>query len=229
MIKGLIFDKDDTLIDLGTYWYLPTIKTIETIMDVYNLHSNTKIKKELEYLGGFDNGRLIEGSVVVCGTNYETMQLFKKYLYENKIIVDEDFCKWGTKLLEDNCLKYGQVIAKTPIDDLFEILNQKEIKLGLITSDNHKSAINCLQKLNIEKCFDIIIAADDSPHHKPDKELADYFLKKTKLKKEEVLIIGDSASDMNLAKNSGIKGISLNRNINADYYINELKEVTKFL
>ena len=63
MIKGLIFDKDDTLIDLGTYWYLPTVKTIEAILTKYGLSTNQKIRNELEYLGGFDKGKLIEGSL----------------------------------------------------------------------------------------------------------------------------------------------------------------------
>ena len=73
------------------------------------------------------------------------------------------------------------------------------------------------------------MAADDSPYHKPDKQLADIFLEKTKLKKEEVLIIGDSSSDMKLAKNAGIKGVCLNKNVKADYYLNELKEIKKLL
>ena len=48
MIRGLIFDKDYTLIDLGTYWYLPTIKTIEAILVKYNLLANQEIKNDLE-------------------------------------------------------------------------------------------------------------------------------------------------------------------------------------
>lgn len=229
MIKGLIFDKDDTLIDLGTYWYLPTIKTIEAILTKYNLMTNQDIRNDLEYLGGFNSGKLIEGSVVVCGTNFETMVLFKDYLASKQIIVNDDFCNWGTKLLEENCLLYGQVKPKTEIGTLFEELKQNNIRLGLITSDNHKSATNCLKKLEIEDYFEIILAADDSPYHKPDKELVDYFLSKTNLKKEEVLIVGDSSSDMLLAKNAGIKGVCLNRNVRADYYIDELKEIKKLL
>ena len=229
MVKGLIFDKDDTLIDLGTYWYLPTVKTVEAILIKYGLSTNQKIRNELEYLGGFDKGKLIEGSVVVCGTNYETMVLFKDYLNKININVEDDFIPWGTKLLEENCLKYGQVKAKTPIDGLFEDLKEKNIVLGLITSDNHDSAINGLQKLEIKDYFELIMAADDSPYHKPDKQLADIFLEKTKLKKEEVLIIGDSSSDMKLAKNAGIKGVCLNKNVKADYYLNELKEIKKLL
>ena len=92
-----------------------------------------------------------------------------------------------------------------------------------------KSAINCLKKLEIEEYFEIIIAADDSLYHKPDKELANFFLSKTNLEKEEVLIVGDSSSDMLLAKNAGIKGVCLNRNVKADYYIDELKEIKNLL
>ena len=243
MIRGLIFDKDDTLIDLGTYWYLPTIKTIEAILIKYNLLAIQEIKNDLEYLGGFNSGNLIDGSVVVCGTNYETMVLFKDYLANKQIIVNDDFCNWGTKLLEENCLLYGQVKPKTEIGTLFEEFRQNNIRLGLITSDNHKSAINCLKKLEIElhlpvyhalcleieEYFEIIIAADDSLYHKPDKELANFFLSKTNLEKEEVLIVGDSSSDMLLAKNAGIKGVCLNRNVKADYYIDELKEIKNLL
>lgn len=229
MIRGLIFDKDDTLIDLGTYWYLPTIKTIEAILIKYNLLANQEIKNDLEYLGGFNSGNLIDGLVVVCGTNYETMVLFKDYLANKQIIVNDDFCNWVTKLLEENCLLYGQVKPKTEIGTLFEEFRQNNIRLGLITSDNHKSAINCLKKLEIEEYFEIIIAADDSLYHKPDKELANFFLSKTNLEKEEVLIVGDSSSDMLLAKNAGIKGVCLNRNVKADYYIDELKEIKNLL
>ena len=56
MIRGLIFDKDDTLIDLGTYWYLPTIKTIEDEQDTeINYYFGQELTQSKVSLGEYKN------------------------------------------------------------------------------------------------------------------------------------------------------------------------------
>ena len=76
-IKGILFDKDDTLIDLGTYWCKPTKICIDMLLKKYAAENNDDLRRKLELAGGFDDDRLIPGSVVVTGTNLETMYLFK--------------------------------------------------------------------------------------------------------------------------------------------------------
>ena len=76
-IKGILFDKDDTLIDLGTYWCKPTKICIDMLLKKYAAENNDELRRKLELAGGFDDDRLIPGSVVVTGTNLETMYLFK--------------------------------------------------------------------------------------------------------------------------------------------------------
>ena len=229
-IKGILFDKDDTLIDLGTYWCKPTKICIDMLLKKYAAENNDELRRKLELAGGFDDDRLIPGSVVVTGTNLETMYLFKDIFEEYGIEVDEGFCRYGEVILEECCLKYGEIKAKGDVLSLMDYLKSNKILIALATGDQRISAINCLNKLGITDYFDMIITSDDVKNQKPHPEMIDKFMFEYKLGTEEVLRVGDSASDMKMACNAHVAGLLIGDNkVKSDYRLDKLDNIIEWI
>ncbi len=82
------------------------------------------------------------------------------------------------------------------------------------------------------------MTGDDVENHKPSSEGILKFVNHFGLKKERVLMIGDSVSDVKASKEAGIKiasvlwdsyGIEEVKTLQSDYYFYSVEELKKFI
>ena len=89
---------------------------------------------------------------------------------------------------------------------------KKDYKLVLISNTDNLSVPQLLDKFDLRKYFDEVILSCDVGILKTDKKIFLDATKKLKLKKTEVVMIGDSIpTDIEGAKNAGIRGILVDR------------------
>ena len=166
MIRGLIFDKDDTLIDLGTYWYLPTIKTIEAILIKYNLLANQEIKNDLEE---FDDKEYPEHEIKFDEDIINEFKEIYNNLDESKEILNELNEIYETlkdnDTIQDN-LEYPEIELET--DDL---------KVNLTLKKDY-SKIKDINKRKTEFFKDLIDFIEEFRNTKESDELMEYYNKK---------------------------------------------------
>lgn len=112
------------------------------------------------------------------------------------------------------------------IKDILIELKNKNILLGVFTGKGRLAAEITLKKLSVFEYFDMIITGDDVEKHKPSGEGIIKFLEKFNLKKNEVLMIGDSVHDILAAREAGVKIASV---IWDSYGKNEVKKLNKEL
>ena len=79
--------------------------------------------------------------------------------------------------------------------------------LALITSSLRNNVDHLLEKYDLAKFFEVIIAGEDITHHKPHPEALEKGLKGLGGNKQEAIMIGDSDKDVLAAKNMGIDSI----------------------
>jgi HAD superfamily hydrolase (TIGR01509 family) len=79
--------------------------------------------------------------------------------------------------------------------------------LALITTSSHENVQHLLEKHDVKKYFEVIIAADDTVHHKPHPEPLEKAIKLLGGTKEHAVMIGDSDKDLGAARNYGIDSI----------------------
>jgi pyrophosphatase PpaX len=91
------------------------------------------------------------------------------------------------------------------IKEILAQLKKKNILLSIYTGKGRKAAIITLNKLEIHDYFDLIITGDDVQDHKPSAEGINKFLEQFSLRKNEVLMIGDSPADIKAANSAGVK------------------------
>lgn len=107
---------------------------------------------------------------------------------------------------------------------VIEELRKSGKRTALITSSLHKSVVRLLDKYEIHHLFDTIVAADDTPNHKPHPEPLEMALGRLDGTKDEAIMIGDSDKDIGAAVNAGIDSILFYPDSHTKFYdLEELK------
>jgi pyrophosphatase PpaX len=164
--------------------------------------------------------------------------------YNHKELSKEEFLSkyWGHDLY-DNIKKmnlplevgrfcniiYGKNINKIKIyvetKDTLKKLNS--YKKAIITNTPKDCAVQILKRFNIEKYFEFVMTSDDVKMAKPNPEIVIKSCKKLRLKPENVVLVGDTDSDVKAGRDAGCKVIGIN--IDADYTIKNISELTKII
>lgn len=233
-IKGIVFDKDGTLLDYDKCWRPVTLATIEYVGTKYpgSAVCREGIRKRL--------GILPDGTMDIDGPHCRG--------FHDKIVAafaDEYTLKGISfdlkKLIHDVgegfslFLPVGEVV---PIcDNMKEVLltlKQSGIKLGLITSDRPSGARHTLARLGLDdSLFEVLLTNDGHHPPKPDPYYMSVFEKKTGLLPDEILMVGDTFSDIDFGINSGTHTLGVgkllkNRNklaTRAEYTARDVSEI----
>lgn len=206
-IKGILFDKDDTLISLATFWRQPVHQLAVYMAKSCGLGEDKALIGLLEAAAGFEKGSLIAESPVVAGTNKSLVEACVKVLEGQGITLPGGINTLAEDYLAKACITYGQVEGRGNLGELLPQLKAMGCSLGIATSDSYEPVMHCLRALNAHQYFDMVLAADRVKYPKPSPDMALAFCEAFGLKPEEVCMVGDSANDMLFAKNSGIMGI----------------------
>jgi len=128
--------------------------------------------------------------------------------------------------------KFG--ILSKPFSETIDVLEKlkKKYKLVIISNSDCASINQVLDKYDLRKYFKKIYVSCDTGLLKSNKKSFETALKDLKLKKSDVLMVGDSMeSDVKAADNVGIKAVLVDRNERREYEnkIKDLTELEKFL
>ena len=100
-------------------------------------------------------------------------------------------------------------------------------KKSIITNTPKNCAVQILKKFDIEKHFEFVLTSDDVAMAKPDPEIVLKSCEMLDVKPSEVILVGDTESDVKAGRAAGCKVIGIN--VKADFTINNLSELTLLL
>ena len=217
MIKAVVFDLDNTLMDFMKMKRRSIEEAIPAMID-----AGLKITRE-------EASKVIDDIYQEKGIEYQ--QVFDLFLQRVNNKVDY-------KILSAGIVAYRRAreAALIPYPHVYATLN-KLLKLGIlmgILSDAPvKEAWLRLAYLNFHHIVDAVVTFEDTGERKPHKAPFLAVLKKLEVKPEEALMVGDWAErDIIGAKNIGMKtafakyGDTFNTKIhNADYELNDINEL----
>lgn len=95
------------------------------------------------------------------------------------------------------------------IEDILRFLQVNNIYLGIYTGKGRRSSEITLTETCIFDYFDLIVTGDELKGSKPDCEGAKLFLDKFSLHPQNVMMVGDAVTDIVVARNCGLIGISV--------------------
>jgi HAD superfamily hydrolase (TIGR01509 family) len=164
--------------------------------------------------------------------------------YKNEEISREEFIEkfWGHELL-DNLEKLGldgkigafcNNIYYSYIDELKIFSGTKKVlkKLdkypkAIITNTPRDCAVQILKKFGIDKHFKMVITSDQVQNGKPAPDIVFEACRRLDVKPEEVILIGDTKSDVKAGRAAGCRVIGIN--IDADFSINSISELPNII
>lgn len=224
MIKGILFDKDGTLIDFSL-WKDAGIKTIVTLMDEYNLQDEKLLKELQNSIGITDNG--IEPFGALAYKSHEDLAAELHFLLNQYKKIDLDkFKVHVAELLRKEVLRDDVEFKElTDIKELYKYLNSNGIKMGLATADSKQSAMHMIYKLNLNDSFDFIGSYDGVMKQKPHQDMCLRFCSMYGFEPSEVAIVGDSYNDMVFAKNSGAIGVGVLSGVSCKINLKDIANV----
>ncbi|MDD2397643.1 MAG: HAD family hydrolase [Tissierellia bacterium] len=224
MIKGILFDKDGTLIDFSL-WRNAGINTIQTILTEYNLNDD-KLNKELQKAIGIKE-KGVEPFGALAYSSHEKLA-YELYFILNKYVnIDlEKFESHVVELLRKEVLRddveFKEIVS---ISSLYEYLKSNKIKMGMATADSKQSAMHLINKLNLNDSFDFVGSYDGTMKIKPHKDMCMKFCSMYNLEPGEVAIVGDSYNDMLFALNSGAIGVGVLSGVSSKINLKDVANV----
>jgi phosphoglycolate phosphatase len=194
-IRGVLFDKDGTLIDVTGTW-VPVYREMLTELA-------TPDPAQVEALmvrAGYDSetGSFRAGSTLAGGTTRELIELWWPNLDRDQVeemvrIMDVDY--------RDLALKHLKPLM--PIEPILGELRAIGLKLGVATNDTVLSARNHMEALGVLDRFDVIIGADSVERPKPAGDMVEAFARSAGLRPSEIAMVGDNPHDMETARAGG--------------------------
>jgi phosphoglycolate phosphatase len=194
-IRGVLFDKDGTLIQANGTW-VPFYK--EVLRREFGL-AGEKLHETLAR-AGYDpvTDTFFAGSILAGGTTRQIVDLWwpDESPAARAAIVDrlyKDYAPLARHSLE----------ALMPLQPVLQTLLDDGLKLGIATNDSQASAFNHMSALDVQHFFAKIIGEDSVSVPKPSGQMVALFAEATRLSPAEIVMVGDNTHDLEEARNGG--------------------------
>lgn len=198
-IKGVLFDKDGTLLEFNKTWRPIANQVVDEVANKYAINDKAALAQSI---GLFSDSIDPNGSLS-AGTNKDVaLDMLSVIIKTNNNINKEEYIQWSTDL-------FNRVAASLPFFPVVGGVNTiKKLKyagylIGLSTADSVENAKLFLKKTGLDIYFDYIGADDGIINPKPAIDYMNVFCERYALKPAEVAVVGDTIADMNFGTNSG--------------------------
>jgi phosphoglycolate phosphatase len=197
-IRGIVFDKDGTLIDFEKTWVPALLGGAKALAETVG--RGDMANKMLESVGGDPaTGRIFAGTQLASGTTDVVAARWCEIVTELPGV--DEVVEWLDEYWTRTTLANLHPVA--PLRPLLQDLRGQGYRLGLATNDAEKAACLTLEKLGVIDLFEQILGYDSGHGAKPEPGMILEFCRSTGLSPGEVAMVGDSPADLDAARAAG--------------------------
>ncbi|MBI2139603.1 TIGR02253 family HAD-type hydrolase [Candidatus Woesearchaeota archaeon] len=216
MIKAILFDLDNTLIDFMRIKRLSCEAAIDAMID-----AGLDIKREEAMEKLFK---------IYFEVGLEDHEIFQKFL--RKEAGEIDYRILANAIVAYRNTREGHLTPYPHTDYVLLKLKGKGLKLGIVTDAPKLKAWLRLMAMRLGNFFDVVVTFEDTKKLKPHAFPFQAALRKLKLKPEECLMVGDMPHrDIEGAGKIGMKtcfaryGNTKAKDVKADFVIDDIKQL----
>ena len=198
-VKGILFDKDGTLIDFNRSWLAPYLKATSYLAQSVG---RPELADTLMANGGYlkETQSWVPDSLLASGSNQQILDAWSLQIGEP--IQGE---RLETIYAIFSLASDSYVAVIDDMNSFLQSLKRRGIKLGVATMDDVSNAHEMINKLSLSGIFDFVCGANSGFGVKPEPGMVHGFCAQCGLDPNEIMMVGDSPRDLNMGKNAGVK------------------------
>lgn len=194
--RGIVFDKDGTLLDFNKTWLPIYLHAALEFAD-----NDQQLADSLLARHGYsrDDSRFIGASLLAAGNNHQIAEAWASQLEKSNQVEEI------SRRLNDIFHEFGARHA-TAVNGLADTLLQLKAcgyRLGVATADSHQGIINTLQSFDVLQQFDFLAGYDSGHGVKPEAGMVLAFCEAMGFESESVVVVGDNRHDIEMGRNAG--------------------------
>lgn len=194
-IKGILFDKDGTLVDFNATWL-----GVADFMAMDASEGDRWKADRLLAAAGFDfaTRKFKPDSIFASGTNLDVVELWFPRLSEEEQMLAV------ARFNEITSVQGSAMAVPLPgIVDTLAALRGKSYRLGVATNDSTSGAERTLATLGVSQLFDAAYGYDAVSNPKPAPDTIHAFAELTGLEPAAIAMVGDNRHDLEMARAGG--------------------------
>ena len=201
MIRAVLFDKDDTLIDFERTYGVATAQVLMALC-----RNDAQLAARLAAPAGFDleNHRFAPTSMIIAGTARDMAATWGKLLGESDI--DALIARIDALYLDFSRTSVAPFVETAPV---LESLKRRGLPLGIATNDSEAGARDHAEQAGIHHFFDFFAGHDSGHGPKPGPGMVLAFAEATGFEPAEIAMVGDSLHDLEAARAAGAMRIAV--------------------
>ena len=187
-IRGILFDKDGTLIDFEATW-----AALARSMALKSAGGDEARSLTLLELAGLDpsTNRFKADSIFAAGTNADVVELWHPHLEgEELAAMVASFDAWTA--IEGS----RAAVPLSGVGEALATLSRRGLKLGVATNDSTEAARMTVTALGWTPLFAGVFGYDSVPSPKPAPDVVHAFSRLTGLGPAEIAFVGDNRHDL---------------------------------
>lgn len=196
MIRAVLFDKDGTLFDFYRTW-APVTERAALIA----AGGDQSRADEIMLKSGKDpvTGRYLPGSLIASGSNRQIVASWVEMLSHGN--AEALYTEVEALFLAHQAS--GGAHPVVALDDLFQRLKARGLKLGVATMDSEAAAHRAMERYGVKQSLDFICGFDTGHGMKPGGGMVEAFVRLVGIPAANVAVVGDSPHDMEMAHAGG--------------------------
>jgi len=200
-LKGILLDKDGTLVDFDATWGPAAYEVMRALADG-NEAAFHELMQVSEYVES--ERRFLPTSPLVAGSSAHYGPLWAKVLGRNDgphlhAEIDELFRVYG--------LMHLTPIARP--SQVVEALRARDLRVGIATNDAESSALDQAEALGLSPLLDFVAGYDSGFGSKPGHGMVSGFAAACQIPVHQIALVGDSTHDLHAARSAGAVAIAV--------------------
>jgi phosphoglycolate phosphatase len=194
-MRGILFDKDGTLVDFGAIWPRLYRELCEELAE-----GDGETARRMLIAGGMDpdSGVVRAGSVLAAGNTRDIVTAWFPALGGSSF---EDMVSRVDAAFHANGVRYSVLVPGAR--EALEELAATDIAMGVATSDGTAGTRAALANLGLEDRLPHVFGYDSVPRPKPAPDMVHAFAAAIGASAAEIAVVGDNIHDLEMARSAG--------------------------